>query len=92
MIVWQEYLDLDSSRMQRMSNLNGLKSAEAAERLKEYGSNSLPQPQHRLLRLVLRQFSGIFNLLLLAAAAVTFALGETVDGAFILFLSFWARL
>jgi len=71
-----------------MSNLDGLKSTEAAERLKEYGPNSLPQPQHCLLRLILRQFSGIFNLLLLAAAAVTFSLGETVDGAFILFFVF----
>ena len=71
-----------------MTNLDGLSSTEAAERLKEYGPNSLPEPQYRLLRLILRQFSGIFNLLLLAAAAVTFALGETIDGAFILFFVF----
>ena len=71
-----------------MSNLEGLSSTEAAERLKEYGPNSLPEPQHRLLRLILRQFSGIFNVLLLAAAAVTFFLGETIDGAFILFFVF----
>ena len=36
----------------------------------------------------MRQFRGIFNLLLLGAAAVTFALGEPIDGAFILFFVF----
>ncbi len=71
-----------------MTNLDGLSSTQAAERLKEYGPNALPVLRYRLLRLILRQFSGIFNLLLLAAAAVTFALGETIDGAFILFFVF----
>lgn len=62
----------------------GLTSAEAAERLARHGPNALPVPRFRLLRLILRQFRGIFNLLLVVAAAVTFALGEPVDGSFIL--------
>ena len=62
----------------------GLSSAEAARRLAGVGPNALPRPRYRLARLVLRQFRGIFNLLLITAAAVTFALGEVIDGTFIL--------
>jgi Mg2+-importing ATPase len=68
--------------------LDGLTSKEVVERQSQYGPNALPQTRHRLIRLILRQFSGIFNLLLLAASAVTFALGEVIDGAFILFFVF----
>jgi Mg2+-importing ATPase len=68
--------------------LDGLASTEVVERQSQYGPNALPQTRHRLIRLILRQFSGIFNLLLLAASAVTFALGEVIDGAFILFFVF----
>ncbi len=71
-----------------MNTLNGLSSTEVIERLARYGPNALPAPRHRLLRLIGRQFRGVFNLLLLLAAAVTFALGEPIDGAFILFFVF----
>ncbi len=71
-----------------MNDLDGLSYAEAAERQKQYGPNALPETKNRFLRLILRQFSGIFNLLLLGAAAVTFALGEVIDGTFILFFVF----
>ncbi|MDD5736580.1 MAG: HAD-IC family P-type ATPase, partial [Methanothrix soehngenii] len=71
-----------------MNDLDGLTSKEVVERQSQYGPNALPQTRHRLIRLILRQFSGIFNLLLLAASAVTFALGEVIDGAFILFFVF----
>ena len=71
-----------------MDNLNGLSSTEAAERQKQYGPNALPEPRYRLLQLILRQLRGIFNLLLLAAAVVTFALGQTFEGSFILLFVF----
>ncbi len=71
-----------------MNNLDGLSSIEVSERQKQYGPNALPVPRYRLLRLILRQFRGIFNLLLLGAAAVTFALGEMIDGLFILLFVF----
>ena len=64
---------------------SGLSAAEVAERRARYGPNALPQTRYRLARLILSQFRGIFNLLLLGAAAVTFALGEPIDAAFILF-------
>jgi len=71
-----------------MSELEGLSSTEVTERRSRYGPNALPEPRYRLARLVLRQFRGIFNLLLLAAAAVTLALGEPIDASFILFFVF----
>nr|MBC7243974.1 HAD-IC family P-type ATPase [Chloroflexota bacterium] len=71
-----------------MSDLDGLSSAEAAERLVRYGSNALPEPRYRLPQLIVRQFRGIFNLLLLVAAIVTFVLGEPIDASFILLFVF----
>ena len=71
-----------------MSNLNGLSSDEVVERRLHYGPNALPVPRYRLLKLILRQFRGIFNILLLVAAGVTFALGDIIDGAFILLFVF----
>ena len=66
----------------------GLTEAEAAERRVRYGPNALPVPKHRLLGLIARQLRGIFNLMLLIAAGVTFSLGEPIDGAFILLFVF----
>ena len=71
-----------------MNNFNGLSSTEVAERQVQYGPNALPVLRYRLLRLILRQFRGVFNLLLLGAAGVTFALGEPIDGSFILLFVF----
>ncbi len=68
-----------------MDELRGLTLDEAAKRLQRFGPNALPEPRHRLLKLIFRQFRGIFNVLLLVAAVVTFALGEPIDGSFILF-------
>lgn len=68
-----------------MSALQGLSSAEVAERRSRYGPNSLPEPRYRLTRLIFRQFRGIFNLVLIVAAGITFALGEPIDASFILF-------
>lgn len=62
----------------------GLTAREASARLQQVGPNALPVPRHRLLRLIGRQFGGVFNLLLLVAAGITFLLGEPVDGWFIL--------
>ncbi len=65
--------------------IQGLTKEEVNNRLKQYGPNEIPVPKHRLLKLILRQFKGIFNLLLIVAAGVTYALGEPIDAAFILF-------
>ncbi len=71
-----------------MKNFTGLTTTEVSERSDKYGPNALPVPKHRLLQLILRQFSGIFNLLLIAASAITFILNEPIDALFILFFVF----
>ncbi|MDD4224568.1 MAG: HAD-IC family P-type ATPase [Candidatus Cloacimonetes bacterium] len=68
-----------------MDEWTGLTTAEATKRLAEQGRNVLPETRFSLLKLIWRQLKGIFNLLLLAAAVVTFLLGEPVDAAFIIF-------
>lgn len=62
----------------------GLTTDEVKRRQKIYGVNTLPTPRYRFITLLLRQLKSIFNLLLLAAALITFALGEPVDACLIL--------
>ncbi|HSN58100.1 MAG TPA: HAD-IC family P-type ATPase, partial [Clostridiaceae bacterium] len=71
-----------------MVRKDGLTAAEVKERQGLFGPNALPVPGHRLLKLVLRQFRGVFNLLLMAAAVITFILGDYIDGWFILIFVF----
>lgn len=71
-----------------MSNLDGLSITEVAEHRARYGPNALPVPRYRLPRLIFRQFRGVFNMLLLGAAGVTFVLGAPIDGSFILLFVF----
>jgi P-type Mg2+ transporter len=70
----------------------GLSSAEAREREVQYGKHVLPKQRFRMVRLLLRQCSGMFVLLLFAAAVVTFFLGEVFDAWFILFFVFLSVL
>ncbi len=63
----------------------GLTGREAAERLARFGSNTLPAPKGAgLLIRILRQFHHPLIYVLLAAGAITAALGEYVDSAVIL--------
>ncbi len=63
----------------------GLSAAAAAERLRDVGPNRLPEP-HRAGPVIrfLRQFHNLLIYVLLAAAAVTAALGHLVDTGVIL--------
>jgi calcium-translocating P-type ATPase len=63
----------------------GLTAAEAARRLAANGPNRLPEPPARgPARRLLAQFDSVLVLVLVAAAAVTAALGHAVDTAVIL--------
>ncbi len=63
---------------------NGLDEDEAAARRAVFGANSLPAPRRLGLAIVyLRQFKSPLIYLLLAAAAVSLAIGELTDAAFI---------
>jgi len=63
---------------------HGLTSAEAQERLTEFGTNEIPPLRWRFLRLLWRQLKSVFMVLLLCAALATWLLGETFDAVFIL--------
>jgi P-type Mg2+ transporter len=62
----------------------GLTSDEANIRLAKNGPNALQDKSTPWWEILLRQFKLAFVYLLFAAAAVSFALGEMVDGIFIL--------
>ena len=63
---------------------DGLTASEAAERLRRDGPNTLPRkPPPSLAAIVLRQFRSPLIYLLAAAAAVSVALEEIRDAAFI---------
>jgi Ca2+-transporting ATPase len=63
----------------------GLSEDEAARRLVRHGPNALPEGKQRgPLRIFLSQFSDVMILVLLAAAAISMALGEFEDALAIL--------
>ena len=62
----------------------GLSSEEADLRLTTFGKNVLPKDRSKtILSLVLRQFASPLIYILVFAAIVSFAIGEVVDGGFI---------
>jgi Ca2+-transporting ATPase len=62
----------------------GLSQAEARQRLQKYGPNALPEEEGvSRLKLVLHQFTSPLIYILLAAAAVTTILGDTIDSGVI---------
>ncbi|PHS63040.1 MAG: carbonate dehydratase [Thalassobium sp.] len=64
---------------------DGLSSAEAATRLQQQGSNSLPQARGRSLwRRLWAQISNLLILVLLSAVVITALLGHTLDSLVIL--------
>jgi Ca2+-transporting ATPase len=64
---------------------DGLSSAEAAARLERYGPNAIArEPETTALQMLVDQFRSPLILLLLAAAAVMLAIGESVDAIVIL--------
>lgn len=63
----------------------GLTAADAAQRLREFGPNTLPEPKRRsVLNLFLSQFRSPLIYVLVAASVAVFALGDTTDALIIL--------
>jgi len=61
---------------------NGLSHEEADRRLKEFGYNELKERKRVTpLQIFLGQFKDIFVIMLLAATAISFLIGETIDAA-----------
>lgn len=64
---------------------NGLKTEEIQGRYKKYGKNKLPEPKREsAFHKIFKQFTDVLVLILIIAAAVSFALGETLDASVIL--------
>jgi len=64
---------------------SGLSAAEAERRLAEHGPNELEEKDRPgILSLLIDQFNDFLILILVAAAAVSFAVGEPIDAAAIL--------
>lgn len=61
----------------------GLSQEEGELRFQLYGPNALPSGKNPLITLILRQFRGVFTILLILAATISFVLKEPVDGSFI---------
>ncbi len=83
-----DWHSLEVSKVADLLDVNpqsGLSKSEVQERLKKYGSNTLPDsPPTSILRLFLKQFMSPLIYLLFAAAGIAFALGEISDALVIL--------
>lgn len=72
------------------SSERGLAMEEIPRRLKEYGINKLPEGKTDGLTVIfLRQFQSPLIYILLAAAGIVFAMGETIDGSIIFAVLFF---
>ncbi len=68
---------------------NGLSTAEARSRLVQYGMNKLPEPPGiSPWRIFFDQFKSVMTLLLVAAAAIAFILGDELEAISILVVLF----
>ncbi len=80
-------LDINDIYKILVSKRSGLTSVEAKERLKRYGFNDFGRKKELpLFKLVLSQFANWLTLILVAAAIVSFALGERIDSLVIISL------
>lgn len=78
-------INIDSVWEEVRSNRDGLSSSDAAERLKQYGLNELPQKKGEpAWKLLLGQFNSPLMYLMLAATAVSFFVGHKSDTIFII--------
>lgn len=71
----------------------GLTQQEAEKRLRQFGPNSLEEEEKTsLLKLFFSQFTNLLMIILLAAIAVSFLLGEILDAIIILVVVFLSAL
>ncbi|MBS7655202.1 cation-translocating P-type ATPase [Candidatus Bathyarchaeota archaeon] len=69
------------------SSINGLTESEAKERLTQYGFNELEKPKKiSPLKILAKQFTNILIIILLAATALSFLVGEIIDTLTILII------
>ena len=81
---WQTH-SLEQLFSQLESSPRGLAALEASRRLEESGPNTLPEPEARSLSWIfLSQFNSSLIFILLVAALIVFAIGDTTDALIIL--------
>ena len=77
-------VDTITMKPDKKGHRQGITSSQAAERLLEVGPNELPERKPPgLLRIFVCQFKSPFVYVLLAAAVVSWALGQTINSFFI---------
>jgi Ca2+-transporting ATPase len=75
----------EAARRLHTDATRGLRDAEASRRLAQHGPNTLSQAQGRsVFAILVHQFTSLIVALLIAATAVAFALGETIEAVAIL--------
>ncbi|GIW64776.1 MAG: ATPase [Patescibacteria group bacterium] len=68
-----------------LQNIKGLTTHQAQELLKKYGTNEIKEEKKfTLIKAFLSQFNNFLILLLIAAAIISFFVGETLDAIFII--------
>jgi Ca2+-transporting ATPase len=71
--------------MVHVDTTSGLTTQEAKKRNETYGPNALQKTkQESVLKILLRQFTGVIVYILMAAAGISFFLNETIEGIAIL--------
>jgi Ca2+-transporting ATPase len=74
-------LEAEQALAELRSGRNGLGSREAERRLSEHGMNELAEKKKiGALRLFLEQFGNLLVIVLIAAALISFFVGEVIDG------------
>lgn len=66
------------------TTLDGLEITDVEKRMKEFGSNTLKDEDRSLLKLFLTQFTSPIVAILIVAAALSYAMGQKIDGIIIL--------
>ena len=78
-------LAVDETKNLYSTSETGLSSAEARKRLQENGPNILPEGKKKgFFHILLDQIKNVMLIVLIVAAGISFALGETADGVIIL--------
>ena len=79
-------LEIDAAVAELKSDVaNGLTDAEAARRLAEHGQNKLPtESGASLLQVIISQFTNLMMIILIAAAVISYFLGDVKDVVVIL--------
>jgi Ca2+-transporting ATPase len=88
-LIWHAEKSETTLTALRADACSGLSSAEAAERLAQYGPNEVPEASHKpLWKVFAAQFASPLIYILFVAAVISFAMGHANDAVVILVVVF----